>query len=65
MPLLFSQQRWWLIDEPFSGLDQHWHEFFMALLIAHCQKGGVVIIASHLTPPKTARLQHINLGYYD
>ncbi len=50
--LLFQPQAIWLLDEPYSSLDEHGMKIVDRLLAAHQQRGGISILASHgaLTP---------------
>lgn len=45
--LLFSQQPLWILDEPFTSLDKASIRLFESLVVAHSQRGGMVIITSH------------------
>jgi heme exporter protein A len=46
--LLLIDAPLWILDEPFSSLDQHAINYFRQLLIQHVQQGGMVILTSHL-----------------
>lgn len=37
----------WLLDEPLSGLDTASQDLVSALVRAHCEEGGIALIASH------------------
>jgi heme exporter protein A len=45
--LLFSDQPLWILDEPFTSLDKASIRLFEAQLLAHSQRGGMVILTSH------------------
>ncbi len=45
--LLFQPQAIWLLDEPYSSLDEHGMRIVDNLLAAHQQHGGITILASH------------------
>lgn len=45
--LLFSQQPLWILDEPFTSLDRASIRLFESRVVAHSQRGGMVIITSH------------------
>lgn len=45
--LLFCQERLWLLDEPYSNLDQNGTDLLNAILQNHLQEGGACVMASH------------------
>ena len=45
--LLFSNQPLWILDEPFTSLDKASIRLFESQLLAHSQRGGIVILTSH------------------
>ena len=45
--LLFSEQPLWILDEPFTSLDKASIRLFESHLLAHSQRGGMVILTSH------------------
>lgn len=45
--LLFQPQAIWLLDEPYSNLDEHGVRIVDNLLAAHQQRGGISVLASH------------------
>ncbi|MGV6853074.1 MAG: heme ABC exporter ATP-binding protein CcmA [bacterium] len=47
--LLLSNSKLWLLDEPFSNLDQVGMELVNSLIGQHLQQGGMVIATSHGT----------------
>jgi heme exporter protein A len=55
--LLLATRPWWLLDEPFNGLDQAGDECFFGLLGAHLEQGGAAVIASH--QPLASRLGNV------
>ncbi|MBH69117.1 MAG: heme ABC transporter ATP-binding protein CcmA [Rhodospirillaceae bacterium] len=51
----------WLLDEPTVGLDEQGLNFLESMLEAHCESGGIAVIATHdeiniKQPPKQLRL---------
>ncbi len=44
---LLSKARLWLLDEPFTALDQESQKIIKQVLQAHQQSGGAAVIASH------------------
>lgn len=49
--LLLSPATLWLLDEPTNALDSSATEWLGAILDAHRQRGGLVILASHIAVP--------------
>ncbi len=45
--LLFQPRAVWLLDEPYSNLDEHGMKIIDRLLDAHQQRGGISILSSH------------------
>jgi heme exporter protein A len=45
--LLLSNQPLWILDEPFTSLDKNSIRLFESRVVAHSQRGGMVIITSH------------------
>lgn len=45
--LLLTQAPLWILDEPFTALDQASINFFQSLITQHAQAGGIVILTSH------------------
>jgi len=45
--LLLSPARIWILDEPLTSLDVQGVELVRAMLMAHCGKGGLVILSTH------------------
>ncbi len=45
--LLVSDRPLWLLDEPFAALDAAGQALIARLMAAHCDKGGLVIAATH------------------
>lgn len=44
----YLKKKLWLIDEPFSALDKEQQDVFRQALTAYVNKGGMVILSSHL-----------------
>ncbi|HET9843505.1 MAG TPA: heme ABC exporter ATP-binding protein CcmA [Gammaproteobacteria bacterium] len=49
----------WLLDEPFVGLDSKGKEKVQEAILAHCQKGGIVILTQH-EKSDTGLTYHVN-----
>ena len=45
--LLFCDEKLWLLDEPYSNLDQNGAELLNNILQAHLHNGGACVMASH------------------
>ena len=45
--LLFSDQPLWILDEPFTSLDKASIRLFESTLLAHSERGGMVVLTSH------------------
>lgn len=45
--LLLTQAPLWILDEPFTALDQASINYFQSLMTQHAQAGGIVILTSH------------------
>lgn len=54
----------WLLDEPLNALDNHSCALFSKALNAHCDAGGIAVVASHtaITPPKQGALRVLEVG---
>ncbi|GAB5457923.1 MAG: cytochrome c biogenesis heme-transporting ATPase CcmA [Henriciella sp.] len=52
--LLLEDRQVWMLDEPFSGLDDDGEALLTELIETHCAKGGAVIVALHGESPVTA-----------
>ena len=48
--LIIEQKKLWILDEPFSGLDDNSIEIINDTLIDHISNDGIVIFASHYIP---------------
>lgn len=59
--LLVSHRPVWLLDEPTAGLDKASETRFAALVVAHLEKGGIVIAATHL-PLGLEGMKELRLG---
>ncbi len=62
--LLLSYKPLWLLDEPFTALDQQAKTFWRAAIEAHALTGGIVIMSTH-EPIFFAECQtkHLTLGH--
>ncbi len=65
--LLFQSEAIWLLDEPYSNLDDNGMKVVDRLLTLHQQNGGITILATHgaLTPQSLEVRELIVLGYQD
>lgn len=45
--LLISQARLWILDEPFTTLDDNGRQLVQELIVAHTEAGGIAIIVTH------------------
>ena len=45
--LMMSNNSFWILDEPFTSLDQLSVEFFESLIKQHINRGGMLILTSH------------------
>ena len=60
--LLVSESRLWLLDEPYSNLDQEGVELVDEILDGHLQSGGACVLATHgAHRPEWARTQDYHL----
>ena len=48
--LIIEEKKLWILDEPFSGLDEKSIEIINDTLIDHISNDGIVIFASHYVP---------------
>ena len=53
----------WLLDEPLNGLDTASGAAVEALVAAHCEAGGIALIASHQAFT-LARLERLELAQF-
>lgn len=61
--LLGQQAPVWLLDEPLNGLDVQAVQLTQELAAAHCQAGGICLIASH-QPFEIAGMRRVQLADY-
>ncbi|ADM08882.1 heme exporter protein A (heme ABC transporter ATP-binding protein), cytochrome c biogenesis protein [Parvularcula bermudensis HTCC2503] len=55
--LVIAPRPCWLLDEPFSGLDQAGQILLLEIIAQHRARGGIVMMATHESPlPDAARL---------
>jgi len=45
--LLVSRHRLWILDEPFTAIDQQGVRNIESLVELHLQRGGIVILTTH------------------
>jgi len=45
--LLLGERRLWILDEPFTALDDQGRDTVEAMLQAHCAAGGLILFTSH------------------
>lgn len=55
----------WILDEPFTALDQHGVEQLERHLAAHCARGGSIVLTSHhRLGHRPAAYRQLDLGHY-
>lgn len=61
--LLVTESELWILDEPFTSLDQASMKLFKSLFERHLQDRGLIVMTSHhvIEMPK-AQVQHLELG---
>jgi heme exporter protein A len=59
--LFLSSARVWLLDEPFTAIDQDGVDEIQALLAAHVGGGGAVVMTSHQTLQVSCEVQFLSL----
>ncbi len=59
--LLLSDAALWLLDEPFTAIDQSGVAQLESLLLMHADKGGAVVLTSHHLFRQSDRLRFITL----
>lgn len=59
--LLLSDAALWLLDEPFTAIDQSGVAQLEALFLAHAERGGAVVLTSHHLFRQSDRLRFISL----
>ncbi len=63
--LLVEEAKFWILDEPFSNIDDDGFEAIQHLMVDHQQKGGVLIFTSHRPLAHTRlRVQQLPLETY-
>jgi heme exporter protein A len=50
-----------ILDEPFTGLDEDWIAVVQNMLASYCQRGGLLFVASHLVKPKVANYRQLEM----
>lgn len=65
--LLFQPNAIWLLDEPYSNLDDHGMKIVDRLLTQHQQRNGITVLATHgaLAPTQLEVRELIIKGYQD
>ncbi len=61
--LWLSQAPLWILDEPFTAIDQHGVQVLTCLFERHSRAGGIVILTSHQEVPSEL-LQKVRLEQY-
>lgn len=51
----------WLLDEPFTALDQRGQRWLVEQIVQHQSRGGLVLFTSHQVPEGLSDLQRLNL----
>ena len=59
VPLLYTKQKVWLLDEPFAHLDSSGRDLVYSLLESHRSAGGAAIVSSH--QPLAANVKTVEL----
>ncbi len=59
--LLLIDKPVWLLDEPTNALDTDGVNLFTDIVNGHLKRGGLVLIASHLSIPLAGAAQELNL----
>lgn len=49
----------WVLDEPFTGIDQAGRELVEGLCVAHCQQKGIIILTNHQSLQDTVLQAHL------
>ena len=60
--LLLTPKKLWLLDEPFTGLDNASLNYLCELMCEHVQAGGMLIFTSHQVPDLDMPLSQVVLG---
>lgn len=63
--LLAGERRLWILDEPFSALDDGAQNELCEVLDTHCAGGGTVVFTSHQPVTVTAAPRVLALGEFD
>ncbi len=45
--LLITENKLWILDEPFTSLDKQGIALIETLMIEHCARGGMIVLTSH------------------
>jgi heme exporter protein A len=62
--LLVNQAPLWILDEPFTALDQAAVEFLQSVIRSHVAKGGMVILTTHQEVSLTrGQVKQLQLGW--
>lgn len=61
--LFLSRASLWILDEPFTAIDQAGVAALQAQMMLHAERGGLVIFTSH-QQPNLARLRRVHLPDY-
>lgn len=61
--LVLEQKKLWILDEPFSGLDEFSVELINETFKNHIENGGMIIFSSHIQP-EIKNINTINLEEY-
>jgi heme exporter protein A len=60
IPIILAKKPLWVLDEPFTALDNESINRLQALFFAHVAQGGMIIMASHIALEKSVKV--LNLG---
>ncbi len=62
--LLVNQSKLWILDEPFTALDQAAVRLLQEVVSAHLDQGGLAVLTTHQEVPLTSgRAKHLKLGW--
>lgn len=60
--LLLSDAALWILDEPFTALDQLAIDRLQAVMAEHLMRGGIVVLTTHQEVAITAAVMQVTLG---
>lgn len=60
--LILTPRALWVLDEPFTAIDQHGVAMLETLLVAHANAGGSVLLTTHHALTASPALRRVQLG---